>query len=176
MTLLTSWPLQVEGYMYCNSQNRMRMRIYNCFNDVKLHHHFAPIVTRPLDTPDRKPRIDWSRFHLTDMDPADKAQAAKVPLPQVSSFSESFCTHVATLLPPHRHGPCGQGQADNVQHLHSGHVPHCSVHAHGGVASTLPTWTPWSRSRPTRCTTLLTCCLCIGWALSIWAPNIKSEP
>ncbi len=105
VTLLTSWPLQVEGYMYCNSQNRMRMRIYNCFNDVKLHHHFAPIVTRPLDTPDRKPRIDWSRFHLTDMDPADKAQAAKVPLPQVSSFSESFapmwplCFHLTDMDP-----------------------------------------------------------------------------
>ena len=60
--------VQVEGYMYCNSQNRMRMRIYNCFNDIKLHHHFAPIVTRPLDSADRKPRIDWSHFHQTVVD------------------------------------------------------------------------------------------------------------
>jgi hypothetical protein len=28
--------LQVEGYMYANAQNRMRMRIYNCFNDIKV--------------------------------------------------------------------------------------------------------------------------------------------
>lgn len=55
----------IEGYMYCNAQNRMRMRIYNCFNDIKLHHRFAKIVTRPLDNADRKPRIDWSRFHQT---------------------------------------------------------------------------------------------------------------
>jgi hypothetical protein len=55
----------VEGYMYANAQNRMRMRVYNCFNDIKLHHRFAHLVTRPLDNADRKPRIDWSQFHRT---------------------------------------------------------------------------------------------------------------
>ena len=28
--------MQVEGYMYANAQNRMRMRVYNCFNDIKV--------------------------------------------------------------------------------------------------------------------------------------------
>ncbi|KAK9916760.1 hypothetical protein WJX75_006642 [Coccomyxa subellipsoidea] len=55
----------VEGYMYSGSQNRMRMRIFNVLDDVKREHGFAPIVTRPADSPDFKPRVNWSRFHET---------------------------------------------------------------------------------------------------------------
>ena len=51
--------------MYCNSQNRMRMRIFNVLDDVKREHGFAPIVTRPADSPDFRPRVNWSRFHET---------------------------------------------------------------------------------------------------------------
>jgi hypothetical protein len=39
--------LQVEGYMYSGSQNRMRMRIFNVLDDVKRDHGFVPLVTRP---------------------------------------------------------------------------------------------------------------------------------
>ena len=56
---------QVEGYMYSNAQNRMRMRIFNVLDDVKREAGFAPVVTRPADSPDFKPRVNWSRFHET---------------------------------------------------------------------------------------------------------------
>ena len=49
--------LQVEGYMYVNAQNRMRMRMYNCFNDIKLHHRFAPVVVPPSASADLKPHV-----------------------------------------------------------------------------------------------------------------------
>lgn len=39
---------------------------------MQLHHRFAHIVTRPLDNADRKPRIDWSRFHQTLEVPAEE--------------------------------------------------------------------------------------------------------
>ena len=57
--------LQIEGYMYVNSQNRMRMRIYNVLDDVKRNHAFEPVVVAPSDSPDFKPRVDWLRFHST---------------------------------------------------------------------------------------------------------------
>lgn len=56
---------QVEGYMYTNSQNRMRMRMYNVLRDIKREQAFYPIVTSPADSPDFKPRINWGRFHDT---------------------------------------------------------------------------------------------------------------
>ena len=39
--------MQVEGYQYQASQNRMRMRIFNVLQDVKQQHAFVPIVSRP---------------------------------------------------------------------------------------------------------------------------------
>ena len=51
--------------MYSNAQNRMRMRIFNVLDDVKRESGFAPVVTRPADSPDFKPRVNWSRFHET---------------------------------------------------------------------------------------------------------------
>ena len=51
--------------MYVNAQNRMRMRIFNVLDDVKREHGFAPVVTRPADSPDFRPRVNWSRFHET---------------------------------------------------------------------------------------------------------------
>ena len=48
---------QVEGYMYCNSQNRMRMRMYHCFTDIKLHQRFAPMVSGPDRLYDMKPHV-----------------------------------------------------------------------------------------------------------------------
>ena len=38
--------MQVEGYQYRASQNRMRMRIFNVNEDVKQQHAFVPIVSR----------------------------------------------------------------------------------------------------------------------------------
>ena len=49
--------LQVEGYMYCNSQNRMRMRMYHCLTDIKLHQRFAPMVSAPDRLSDMKPHV-----------------------------------------------------------------------------------------------------------------------
>lgn len=53
--------VQIEGFMYCNAQNRMRMRIYNCFNDIKVTLTASELVsswllielsaTNPLQTP-----------------------------------------------------------------------------------------------------------------------------
>lgn len=57
--------VQAEAYMYTNSQNRMRMRIYNVLEDIKRQHAFEPIITSPLDSPDYKPRVDWVKFHAT---------------------------------------------------------------------------------------------------------------
>ncbi len=51
----------IEGYQYCNAQNRMRMRVFNVLDDVKREAGFAPVVTRPADSPDFKPRVNWSR-------------------------------------------------------------------------------------------------------------------
>lgn len=62
--------------MYSTSENRMRMRIYNCFNDVRLHHNFAHMVVAPTQSADRKPRVDWTRFHATT---SDDASATKQP-------------------------------------------------------------------------------------------------
>ncbi|KAK9837394.1 hypothetical protein WJX84_010244 [Apatococcus fuscideae] len=53
----------VEGWMYSNSQERMRLRIYNVKNNVRPAHGFAAMVTPPHETPELKPRIDWSKFH-----------------------------------------------------------------------------------------------------------------
>lgn len=57
--------LQMEAYMYVNSQNRMRMRLYNVLEDIKRDHAFEPIITPPFESPDLKPRVDWVRFHHT---------------------------------------------------------------------------------------------------------------
>lgn len=43
--------------MYTNSQNRMRMRMYNCFNDIKLHQRFVPVVSPPSQNKDMKPHV-----------------------------------------------------------------------------------------------------------------------
>ena len=43
--------------MYCNSQNRMRMRMYHCFTDIKLHQRFAPMVSAPDRASDMKPHV-----------------------------------------------------------------------------------------------------------------------
>ena len=43
--------------MYCNSQNRMRMRMYHCFTDIKLHQRFAPMVSGPDRATDMKPHV-----------------------------------------------------------------------------------------------------------------------
>ena len=43
--------------MYTNSQNRMRMRIYNCFDDIKLHQHFKSVVSPPSENADLKPHV-----------------------------------------------------------------------------------------------------------------------
>ncbi len=43
--------------MYCNSQNRMRMRMYHCFTDIKLHQRFAPMVSAPDRLSDMKPHV-----------------------------------------------------------------------------------------------------------------------
>lgn len=55
-------PLQVEGYWYCNRQNAVRMKTYNVLNSVKFDHKFVNIITPPSETPDFKPRVDWSRY------------------------------------------------------------------------------------------------------------------
>ncbi|KAK9825397.1 hypothetical protein WJX81_000403 [Elliptochloris bilobata] len=55
----------VEGYQYASAGNRMRLRMFNVLDDVKRDHAFAPIVTCPSESPDYKPRINWSRFHET---------------------------------------------------------------------------------------------------------------
>ena len=39
--------VQLEGYQYSCSQNRMRMRMFNVLDDVKRQHGFCPIITRP---------------------------------------------------------------------------------------------------------------------------------
>ena len=43
--------------MYTNSQNRMRMRIYNCFNDIKLHQRFVAVTSPPSQNKDMKPHV-----------------------------------------------------------------------------------------------------------------------
>ncbi len=42
--------MQLEGYQYSCSQNRMRMRMLNVLDDVKRQHGFCPIITRPAGT------------------------------------------------------------------------------------------------------------------------------
>ena len=68
--------------MYSNSQERMRLRIYNVKNSVRPGHGFAAMVTPPHETGELKPRIDWSKFHhLRPLTPAaarqDQRRAAK---------------------------------------------------------------------------------------------------
>jgi hypothetical protein len=41
------YDVQLEGYQYSCSQNRMRMRMFNVLDDVKRQHGFCPIITRP---------------------------------------------------------------------------------------------------------------------------------
>ena len=65
--------------MYINSQNRMRMRLYNILEDVKRQHAFESIVTSPLDSPDYKPRVDWVRFHNT--------RSARPPMPGRKTYA-----------------------------------------------------------------------------------------
>lgn len=43
--------MQLEGYQYSCSQNRMRMRMLNVLDDVKRQHGFCPIITRPAGAP-----------------------------------------------------------------------------------------------------------------------------
>ncbi|KAK9856462.1 hypothetical protein WJX84_003016 [Apatococcus fuscideae] len=69
----------VEGWMYSNSQERMRLRIYNVKNSVRPGHGFAPMVTPPHETPELKPRIDWSKFHhIRPLTAAAAKQDAKI--------------------------------------------------------------------------------------------------
>ena len=49
--------------MYCNSQNRMRMRMYHCFTDIKLHQRFAPMVSGPDRLSDMKPHVVRASHH-----------------------------------------------------------------------------------------------------------------
>ncbi len=64
--------------MYSNSQERMRLRIYNVKNSVRPGHGFAPMVTPPHETGELKPRIDWSKFHhLRPLTPAAARQSQR---------------------------------------------------------------------------------------------------
>ena len=62
--------MQVEGYMYSTSQNRMRMRLYHTRQDVFPNYVFTPIVSPPAASPDFKPRVDWEQFHSVEPLPA----------------------------------------------------------------------------------------------------------
>jgi len=58
--------------MYCNSQNRMRMRMYHCFTDIKLHQRFASMVSAPDRLSDMKPHVvrlltPWRRALLLEL-------------------------------------------------------------------------------------------------------------
>jgi hypothetical protein len=64
----------------------MRMRIFNVLDDVKREHGFAPVVTRPADSPDFRPRVNWSRFHET------------MPLAEVASLPARTCLLVILWL------------------------------------------------------------------------------
>lgn len=65
--------------MYSNSQERMRLRIYNVKNSIRPGHGFAPMVTPPHETPELKPRIDWSKFHhMRPLTAAAAKQDAKI--------------------------------------------------------------------------------------------------
>lgn len=50
------YDIQLEGYQYSCSQNRMRMRMFNVLDDVKRQHGFCPIITRPAGKPRLTPR------------------------------------------------------------------------------------------------------------------------
>ena len=39
------------------------MRMFHTQQDVHPNHIFCPAVTSPSDSPDFKPRVDWSKFH-----------------------------------------------------------------------------------------------------------------
>ena len=39
------------------------MRMFHTQQDVHPNHIFSPVVTCPSDSPDFKPRVDWSKFH-----------------------------------------------------------------------------------------------------------------
>eukprot|EP00891_Asterochloris_glomerata_P004119 jgi/Astpho2/4119/fgenesh1_pg.00063_%23_104_t len=69
----------VEGYMYSNSQNRMRMRLYHTRQDVFPNYVFTPIVSPPAASPDFKPRVDWEHFH--SVEPLPSAIHARGHLP-----------------------------------------------------------------------------------------------
>lgn len=89
-----------EAYQYMNSQNRMRMRIYNVLEDVKRQHAFESIVSSPLDSPDYKPRVDWVRFHTTRPLPGAVENRRPAMPPQMRSTDSTLA--VTTFKHPRR--------------------------------------------------------------------------
>ena len=101
--------------MYCNSQNRMRMRMYHCFTDIKLHQRFAPMVSGPDRATDMKPHVvsldaltnkssrqPIARFRgVLDID----LQSVSVPIPTTSfemhpMMARSMCSQMLDLNCP----------------------------------------------------------------------------
>ena len=58
--------LQLEGYKYAGDDQKkdIKLRFFHMNNNIRSNHVFVPAVSCPT-LEDRKPRVDWTKFHAT---------------------------------------------------------------------------------------------------------------
>lgn len=85
--------VMVEAVTYAGQRLATRQRTYSTLSDIKSGHNFAPMVTRPGETVDGHPGIQWNLFHkMVADDSSALTRAPSLAVRRSSSGSVSFGT------------------------------------------------------------------------------------